>query len=80
MAIEVILHINNSDPVLGEVDELPKSDDTMIKVMNPRFRDGRDIHYIQQGVVTVFWPVLQLSFIEILPSEKEDQIFGFVRE
>jgi hypothetical protein len=80
MTIEVILHILNSDPVLGELDKLPKPSDTMIKVMNPRLRDGRDIHYIQQGVVTVYWPIIQLSFIEVLPSEQEDQIFGFVRE
>ena len=80
MAIEIILHISNTDPILGELDELPKSDDTLIKVTNPRFRDGRDLNYIQQGVVTVFWPVFQVSFIEVLSSEKEDQIFGFVRE
>jgi hypothetical protein len=80
MAIEVILHIHNSDPVLGELEEMPDLQDTMVKVTNPRHRDGKDLHYLQNNVVTVLWPVQQLSFIEILPSETEDQIVGFVRE
>jgi hypothetical protein len=80
MAIEVILHIHNADPILAEIDELPKPNDTLLKVMNPRLRDGKDIHYMQANVVTCFWPVHQLTFIEILPSEEEEQIVGFVRE
>jgi hypothetical protein len=80
MAIEVILHIQNSDPVLGEIDEIPDPKDTILKVSNPRFRDGKDIHYLQANVVTVLWPIQQLTFIEILPSGEEESIVGFVRE
>lgn len=80
MAIEVLLHIPNADPVLAEVDELPGLQDTLIKVDNPRLRDGKDIHYLANNVVTVYWPVSQITFIEVLPSEEEDQVFGFVRE
>lgn len=80
MAIEVILHIHNSDPVLGEIDELPSPDDTLLKVSNPRQRDGKDIHYLQANVVTCLWPIQQITFIEILPSEEEERIVGFVRE
>lgn len=80
MAIEVILHIHNADPVLGEIDQMPEPGDTLLKVTNPRQRDGKDIHYLQNNVVTVFWPIQQLTFIEVLPSEEEEQIVGFVRE
>jgi hypothetical protein len=80
MAIEVLIHIPNSDPVLAEIDELPGSQDTLIRVNNPRLRDGKDIHYLAANVVTVYWPLAQISFIEILPSEEEEQVFGFVRE
>jgi hypothetical protein len=80
MAIEVILHIHNSDPVLGEVDELPGAADTIITVKNPRMRDGKDLHYLAQSVVTVIWPLRAISFIEVLPSEQEERIVGFVRE
>ncbi len=80
MAIEVILHIHNADPVLGEIDEMPGQQDTYLKVTNPRQRDGKDLHYLQDNVVTVLWPIQQLTFIEILPGEDEDRIIGFVRE
>ena len=80
MAIEVLLHIPNADPVLAEIDELPGKQDTIIKINNPRLRDGKDIHYLASNVVTVYWPIDQISFIEILPSEEEEQVFGFVRE
>lgn len=80
MAMEVILHIHNSDPVKGEIEEMPGLQDTLIKVSNPRHRDGKDLHYLQGDVVTVLWPVQQISFIEILPSEAEEQIVSFVRE
>jgi hypothetical protein len=80
MAIEVLLHIANSEPVLAEIDEMPSLSDTMIKITNPRQRDGKDLHYISANVVTVYWPIESLSFIEILPSEEEEQVIGFVRE
>jgi len=80
MAIEVILHIQNSDPILGEIDELPDPKDTILKVYNPRQKDGKELHYIQNNVVMVYWPIQQLTFIEILPGEEEERIIGFVRE
>jgi len=78
--MEIILHFHNSDPVLGEIEEMPGLQDTMVKVTNPCYRDGKDLHYLQSDVVTVLWPIQQLSFIEILPSEAEEQIISFVRE
>jgi hypothetical protein len=80
MAIEVLLHILNEEPILGEIDEFPNPTDTLIKVNNPRQRDGKDLHYLLSNVVTVYWPISRLSFLEILPSEEEEQVIGFVRE
>ncbi|MBN2386296.1 MAG: hypothetical protein JXB85_04695 [Anaerolineales bacterium] len=80
MSPSVIIHIANEDPIVGEMDELPAANDTVIKVHNPRRRDGKDIHYLQNDVVTVFWPVRQIAFIEVLPTEAEEEIIGFVRE
>jgi len=80
MAIEVILHFQSADPILGEIDELPESTDTLLKITNPRQRDGKDLHYLNNNVVTVYWPTHQVTFIEILPSETEEQIVSFVRE
>lgn len=80
MAIDIILHVLNQDPIMAEIDEMPQPADQLIKVSNPRYRDGRDLHFLDHGVTTVLWPVSQLTFIEILPGDDSEQIIGFVRE
>ncbi len=80
MPYTVVVHITNDDPVVGDVDELPAKTDTILTVHNPRRRDGKDVQYLANDVVTVIWPVNQVSFIEVMPSEGEERIIGFVRE
>ncbi len=80
MAHSVIIHISNEDPICGELDQLPTGNDTVITVHNPRRRDGKDVHYLNNEVLTVIWPINQVAFIEVLPSEGEERIIGFVRE
>lgn len=80
MAYSVILHIAGESSILGEIEELPKSTDTIIVVSNPRMRDGKDIHYLEHNVVKVIWPINKLTLIEILESEEEESLIGFVRE
>ncbi len=80
MAYSVILHIPGESAIMGEVDELPKPADTLITVSNPRLRDGKDIHYLEHNVVKVIWPIDKITLIEILESEEEEHLIGFVRE
>lgn len=81
MSILVILHILNSEPIMGEIDELPAPSDNIIALHNPRHIDGKDINYIQEQVSTVIWPIEKINFIEIMPGEEEEEdIIGFVRE
>jgi hypothetical protein len=76
----IILHVLNADPVVGEVDDLPTATDNMVVVHNPRRLDGKDLHYLAENVVTVYWPIERLNFIEVLSGKEEEQIIGFVRE
>jgi len=80
MAYSLILHISGEPSIIGEVEELPKVTDTLIIVSNPRLRDGKDIHYLEQNVVKVIWPMGQISLIEVLESTEEENLIGFVRE
>ena len=81
MAISIILHIANEEPIAGEIDEMPTPGDTVLIVKNPRRRDGKDLSYISESDVTsVIWPWNNINFLEILPSDEEDEIIGFVRE
>lgn len=80
MAITIILHIQNEEAVVGEIEDLPSSTDNLIQLINPRRIDGKDLHYLSENVVNVVWPLHRVTFIEILPSKEEEEIFGFVRE
>lgn len=80
MPHSVILHIPGEPAIAGEVEELPKPTDTLIVVSNPRLRDGKDLHYLEHNVVKVIWPIDKVSLIEILESENEENLIGFVRE
>jgi hypothetical protein len=80
MAYSIILHLVGEASILGEIEELPKSTDTIITLTNPRLRDGKDIHYLEQNVVKVIWPLNKVTLIEVLQSEEEENLIGFVRE
>jgi hypothetical protein len=80
MAIPVLAHISGEDPVRGEVEDLPTPADTIITINNPRQRDGKDLRYLLDNVVTVVFPMHRVMFIEILPSAEEEKLIGFVRE
>ena len=80
MAHTVVIHLMNEDPVCGEVEQLPGAGDTLITVHNPRRRDGKDVHYLSNDIIMVIWPINQISFMEVTPSEGEERIITFVRE
>lgn len=76
----ILMHISGEDPVLCEVENLPSPADVTITVKNPRRRDGKDVHYLENGVTTVVFPMTRVSFIEVLPTGEEEEVIGFVRE
>ena len=81
MAITLILHIANEEPIVGEVDEMPVPTDSVVIVQNPRRRDGKDMPNLSSNsVTTVIFPINRMTFIEVMPSEEEEKVFGVVRE
>jgi len=80
MPITLLVHLSGEDPVVGEVEEFPSPTDTFITLNNPRRRDGKDLPYVQGNVVTVFWPMHRINFVEVLPTSEEEKLIGFVRE
>jgi len=79
MAFTVIIHVPGEPAVAGEVEELPKPADTLIALSNPRQRDGKDLHYLGHNVVKVLWPISNITLVEVLESEEEEKVIGFVR-
>jgi hypothetical protein len=80
MSYTIVIHVMGEEAVVAEIDELPGPEATLITVKNPRRMDGKDLHYLDENVVTVIWPVARLNFIELLPTKEEEEIIGFVRE
>jgi hypothetical protein len=80
MSNTVIVHTKNAEPMLAEIDELPDEKDTLIKLSNPRQRDGKDLIFLEHSVVTIYWPWSEISFLEILPGETAEDVVSFIRE
>lgn len=76
----VLIHINNEDPVMGEVESLPGLNDVLICLKNPRRKDGKDLTYLEMNVSTVMWPMHRINFIEVIPGGEEEEIISFIRE
>lgn len=80
MSITLLLHINNEDPILCEVDRMPEPSDVVVIGRNPRRRDNKDIANILPDVTTVIWPMHRMNFIEVMPAAEEEKVISFVRE
>jgi hypothetical protein len=80
MAYRIQIHISNEEPIVGEIENLPSSSDTLILVQNPRTRDGKDVRSLDPKVTSILLPVARLNFIQILPTGEEEKVVGFVRE
>ena len=76
----VIVHINNEEPVLGELANLPTDDANIITIQNPRRRDGQEVHYLDEETTTMIVPFHRINFIQVMPSAETEEVIGFVRE
>ena len=80
MSHTVMIHLLNEDAVVAEIERMPEPGDQVLIVSNLRLRDGRDVSYVLPETNTVVYPWTRIHCLEILPSEKEEKIVGFVRE
>ncbi len=81
MPLTVLVHFMTEDPMVAEVEEIPKPEDQFLACQNPRRRDGKDVRYLLPEIKTLLVPWHRIHCIEILPSEEEEEeIITFVRE
>lgn len=78
--ISIVVHIVNEDAIVCEVDEIPSPTSLFIIMQNPRRRDGKDIHYLDEDVTSIIVPWHRINFVQLLPSADAEEIIGFVRE
>jgi hypothetical protein len=80
MSITIIVHIANEEPIVCETEEMPNGDDQFLVLDNPRRRDGKDLHYLEEDVSRMLVPWHRINFVQVLPSAEAEEIIGFVRE
>jgi hypothetical protein len=66
----VVVHLMGEDPFVAEMEELPSPTDLAITLSNPRKRDGKTLHYLEDQTMTIIYPWHRISFIEIRPDEE----------
>jgi hypothetical protein len=70
--ISLLLHIQNSEPIKVDVDEMPSPSDSVIVGKNPRERSDKELTIFDEGVVTVIFPIWRINYIQVLPSVDEE--------
>ena len=80
MSYRIQVHIAGDDPVVLDVEELPKTTDQCVIGSNPQRRDGKEVAYILREVNQVIFPWWRINFIQVLPSEQAEEVPTFVRE
>ena len=78
--ITVIVHIANEDAIICELEEMPDQSALYLHLHNPRRRDGKDVHYLDEDVTMMLVPWRRINFIQLLPSAEAEEVMGFVRE
>jgi len=78
--LTVSVHMVNEDPIMCEVDEMPDRTDQFLLLHNPRRRDGKDIHYLDEDVISMIVPWHRINFVQLMPSADVEEVIGFVRE
>ena len=80
MTVSVIVHISNEEPIACELEDMPGAEAQAITLNNPRRRDGKDLHYLEENVTRIIIPLHRINFIQIMPSSEVEDVIGFVRE
>ena len=73
--ITLLLHLNNTEPVKLDVDEMPTSADNFIIGKNPRERTEKEVPWLDEGVTTVMIPLWRITLIQVLPSAEDEVEF-----
>ena len=66
----VVVHVVGEEPFLAEIEELPAPADQSVTFVNPRARNNKPLHYVEDQTISVIFPWHRISFIEVRPDEE----------
>lgn len=78
--LNLYIHINDGEPFVGEVDEMPNPVSSYVLVNNPRQRDGKDLRMLLDGVTTILLPWWRINYIEVMPTGEDEEVFTPFRD
>lgn len=67
-----ILHLNNEQPLLADLYELPGNGDVGLRCTNLRQMNGKRPVFVDEVSSVFFFPYLHIRFVEIPPSAAAD--------
>ena len=76
MIRDVVLHLNNEQPLRADLFELPEGDTMLLRCTNVRTMSGTKPVYIDDPNSIIFFPMVHLRFIEILPATAGQRASG----
>jgi hypothetical protein len=68
MIRNAIIHINNEQPLLADLYDMPKALDQGLLCTNLRTLDGKRPIFIERSDSAFFFPYLHIRFIEVQPG------------
>ena len=68
MIRDVILHLNNEQPLLADLFEPPSPGDVGLRCTNLRMMNGKRPVFVDEITSIFFFPYLHIRFVEIPPS------------
>ena len=80
MKKSVMLHLKNSEPLIGEIEELPDPTHQFMIIHNPRKIDGTELPYLSENVAMTLFPWHRIELVQLLPPTDIESVIGFVRE
>jgi hypothetical protein len=63
-----ILHLNNEQPLLADLFELPGNNDVGLRCTNLRMMNGKRPVFVDEIASIFFFPYLHIRFVEIPPA------------
>lgn len=72
MIRDVVLHINNEQPLRADLFEFPEPDAVLLRCTNVRTLNNTRPVFVDDLNSIVFFPMLHLRFIEVLPKSQAE--------
>ena len=71
MALTVIIHLADADPILADMESLPEAHASHVVCSNPRAKDGKTLSYVDPECTRFLFPWHRISFLEVFPSDED---------